>query len=61
MPKMSLLGYLFCGAVLALLVAALALAAEEGTPQAGALVTLLLVGSTIPLVSAVWSGAFHHR
>ena len=61
MPKMSLLGYLFCGGVVALLVTTLVLAAEENTPQAGALMTLLLVGSTLPLVSAVWGGAFHRH
>ena len=60
--KTSFVGYLLCGAVVAvLLVSGLLLSSRGGRIVSGPLTALLLVGTVLPLASAVWSTAFRGR
>ncbi|MBN1955008.1 MAG: hypothetical protein JW900_08165 [Anaerolineae bacterium] len=58
---MSKLGYLTCGGMTALVLAALLVAANDQAPPAAALSVLLLLGGVLPLASVAWASAFRRR
>lgn len=59
MRRKPSLGYLFSGAMIAILGVVVAMASREDILGGGPMVVLLLVVGTVPLAGAVWSAALH--